>query len=142
MSQVKQAITIHFRRVLKNIDKLSAVCQIAQEQFLRKERLLITVPDETTEKYIDELLWRLPTDSFLPHFVRTSECEESIVITRWPKNLNHAGVLLNLCPNPTPIALQFLHIYELFDETHPSKKAISQKKWDIYSQAGYHVREN
>lgn len=131
---------IHFLKVATVSGKLHAVCAISKEQFLKKQRLLIAVPDEISCTYIDQLLWRIPEESFLPHAVLQTDNDSLVCITMSSGNLNKAHTLLNLCPFASPIAAEFKLIFELLDETDAEKKRAAQAKYKAYQDAGYSIK--
>ncbi|MDR3624897.1 MAG: DNA polymerase III subunit chi [Chlamydiales bacterium] len=129
-----------FTTVTTNANKLTAVCNIAKTCFTKKEKLLILVQDQKAAEFIDELLWRIPEESFLPHCISDSECNEPVVITTFPKNVNQASILLNLSSKTNNLADPFQIIYELMDMTSKERHALSQEKLKIYQEMGYNVR--
>jgi len=42
---------------------------------------MILVPNIEAAQYVDSLLWKTPTDSFIPHVITQSTSSEWIVIT-------------------------------------------------------------
>ncbi|OGN59204.1 MAG: hypothetical protein A3F40_03115 [Chlamydiae bacterium RIFCSPHIGHO2_12_FULL_27_8] len=114
--------------------KLIKIIQTAMMHFEKKENLLIKTFDSTSLNFVDELLWKLPKESFLPHVKSNSFIEEFIVITTENKNLNNAKYLFNLCPEIVDINLNFKTIYDLEDNTSQIKQANSKKRYLIYKQ--------
>jgi DNA polymerase-3 subunit chi len=128
---------VHFLRVSNTAIKLDAICYIAHKHFNQKEALLIAVPSQEAALYIDQLLWRQPSDSFLPHIFSNIHTQELIAITSTATNVNDAKVIFNLCPE-IPINLaEYSKIYDLFDLTHPSKEQLSINRQLAYKQCGH-----
>lgn len=128
---------VTFFRVKEAKSKISVICQKIEEAFKKKKRLLIAVPNDEVAQYIDLLLWRLPEESFIPHVISSQTSKEWITITVQPtQNVNQASQLFNLCPDVNPIYEQFERVYELFDETHPQKTALSQERFSKYQSFG------
>ncbi len=96
------------------------------------ERILITVSGHEAASYIDDLLWRYPEDSLLPHRIINTPSNERVAITLARDNLNNATVLFNLLPEAYPQFEQFVTIYEFYDETHPSKAELSKQRLTAY----------
>ena len=46
---------------------LVLACQLAANCFRNKQRCLVFCQDKAMAEHFDELLWQLPTDSFVPH---------------------------------------------------------------------------
>jgi DNA polymerase IIIc chi subunit len=123
---------IIFIKVNDNTKKLFKICQIVRQHFDSEERILFTTPTQEAAQYLDQLLWRLPEEGFLPHNIIVKDSEERIGISTILENLNKADVLFNLCPTASPIFSQFKTVYELYDETHPSKAEQSRIKQAAY----------
>jgi DNA polymerase IIIc chi subunit len=117
--------------------KLARLTEIASAHFEKKEHLLILVEDEKTENYVDELLWKSPETSFLPHQVSSQPTQELIVITREKKNLNQARYAFNLCSTPLLIEGPFRMIYDFEDLTTPNKSRLAALRFDAYKQARF-----
>lgn len=133
-------MNIFFLTVKDTENKLKKICLTVKEHFNRRERILITAPDDASAKYIDQLLWRLPQESFIPHVLSYQPVNEAVVVTTTLHNLNEASILINLCPSCSPILHLFQTTYELFDHTTPGKAALSQQRYDTYLNAGYSVK--
>jgi DNA polymerase III subunit chi len=115
--------------------KSRRLSEMAQYHFARKEKLLIIVEEDAALSYVDELLWKQPPESFLPHLVSESECQEWIIVTKVKKNLNDARYVFNLCPTPLLINGTFRVIYEFEDTSSSNKKFLSTVRFDAYKQA-------
>lgn len=136
---MKQKPNIIFLPISSNQQKIGCICHHIQRHFDSGDTLLIIVPSEQAQQYLDDLLWKYPEDSFLPHVVSQAQCNEKIVITTLSQNLNNSKILMNLCPESCPIADQFETIYELYDETHPEKLEQSKKRHQAYVQKGFNI---
>lgn len=128
---------IIFIQVKDNAAKLNKICATVQKHFELKESILITVPSAEAAVYIDQLLWRLPEESFLPHAVVHSPSQEMVAITTATANINQAKILLNLRSEAISFASEFLRIYELFDLTHFEKERLSLQRQAVYQSLGY-----
>src|SRR5437870_5041084 len=120
---------IVFFPVRKIQSKLLKIVEVAHHHFNRKESLLITTLDQGALKFLDELLWKTPEESFLPHVIADEPCQELIVITNQRKNLNEASYIFNLSPTPLLFGNPKI-IYELEDFTSPNKHLLSQKRFE------------
>lgn len=125
-----------FFQVNDNPTKLKKIVEIAHLHFSKKEPLLILV-EEAGLKFVDELLWKYPETSFLPHKIEEGESDELITITKSKKNLNQAHVAFNLCPTALLLESPFKMIYEFEDLTAPIKKNLSSSRFDAYKSAGF-----
>ncbi len=130
---------IVFLCVADNAAKSTRICKMARHYFEQGQRILITASSNEAAQYIDLLLWRLPEEGFIPHVISDQSAEAAIVITTTQMNLNKASILLNLCPEVSPMYAQFAKVYELWDETHPDKRRLSEERRMAYQTRGHHV---
>lgn len=128
---------IIFLKAPDNASKMAHICMTIQSHFDQGHRVLITVPSMEAAHYVDQLLWRYPEESFLPHVISQKPLKESVLITTEQENLNQATVLFNLCPAASPICAQFTTVYELFDETHLEKLRLSEIRHKAYQAQGF-----
>jgi DNA polymerase-3 subunit chi len=119
--------------------KLARICETASAHFEKKERFLFFVEDAKASIFVDELLWKMPETSFLPHVVSEEETQEWIAITKSKKNVNGARVAFNLCPTPLLVESSFRIIYELEDLTAPNKQKLSSLRFDRYKEARFSI---
>lgn len=117
--------------------KLMRLIETATAHFEKKERLLILVEDEKTAQFVDELLWKSPETSFLPHVTTDEPTQELIAVTRQKKNINGAKFAFNLCSTPLMIEGPFRVIYDFEDLTSPNKQHLSSLRFEAYKQARY-----
>lgn len=134
---MKQKPNVIFLSITTNQQKIASICQHVQKHFDRSEPILILAPSEQAVQYLDDMLWKFPEDSFLPHEASQASSKEKIVITTVHQNLNQSKILMNLCPEPCPIAEQFETIYELYDQTHSDKVEQSKRRHEAYVQKGF-----
>lgn len=134
--------SIRFITVANNQSKLEQLCSVVYRHFLNNEKIAIAVPSQEAAVYIDQLLWRMPEESFLPHVIANHTSKERIVITSSLSNINQAAVMINLLTvvHPNPVPAQY--IYELLDLTSSEKEALTRKKEAEYKAAGYLVTSN
>ena len=88
-------------------------------------------------QFVDELLWKSPQVSFLPHIATDEPTSELIAITRSKQNVNGAKIAFNLCSTPLLIEGPFRIIYDFEDLTSPSKQQLSALRFDAYKKAGF-----
>jgi DNA polymerase-3 subunit chi len=117
--------------------KLIRICEAARTHFEKKERFIFFVEDAKAASFVDELLWKMPEMSFLPHIASDEETQEWVAITKSKKNVNGARVAFNLCPTPLLVESPFRIIYELEDMTAPMKQKLSGIRFDRYKEARF-----
>lgn len=128
-----------FFQVSDGPTKLKKIVETSQFHFEKKEPILILVEDDKSKTYVDELLWKFPPTSFLPHTASDTPVTDWIVITKAKQNLNQAKVAFNLCPTSLFIEGFFRIIYEFEDLSTPNKKNLSSQRFDAYKQAGFFI---
>ncbi len=126
-----------FFQVRDNTTKISKILETAHFHFERKEPLLILTEDLQSQQFVDELLWKHPPTSFLPHLATDEPSSDYLVITKVKKNLNQAKVAFNLCSTPFLLPGPFRLIYEFEDLTAPAKKNLSSIRFDAYKAAAH-----
>lgn len=125
---------VHFLRVTDATAKLNAICQITHKHFNKGEAILIVVPSQEAAVYIDQLLWRQPGDSFMPHAIANTPTRELVAITTSAINVNQAKVLFNLCPDIPSTLTEYSIVYDLMDLSHPAKEQLSLSRQSAYQQ--------
>ncbi len=128
---------IVFFQVMDNATKLRRIVETAQGHFEKKEKLLLLVEDIKSQQFVDDLLWKLPESSFLPHAAADEVSTDWIAISKSKKNVNGATLAFNLCPTPLFLDTPLRIIYEFEDLTTPSKKTLSSLRFDAYKKANY-----
>ena len=131
---------IVFFQVKDPAAKLQRIAETARAHFGKKERFIIFVEDLKAQSFVDELLWKMPDASFLPHAAADVASQEWVAITKTKTNVNGARVAFNLCSTPLLIDGSFRLIYELEDLTSPAKQKLSTIRYDAYKNA-YHPVE-
>jgi DNA polymerase-3 subunit chi len=128
-----------FFQVNDNSSKLKRIIEMAHFHFEKKEPFLIMVEDEKSQKFVDELLWKQPDTSFLPHIASDVPTTDLIAITKVKNNVNSARAAFNLCSTSLLIEGPFRIIYEFEDLSAASKKNLSSQRFDAYKQAGFFI---
>ncbi|MGB7978679.1 MAG: DNA polymerase III subunit chi [Chlamydiales bacterium] len=126
-----------FFQVSDNGTKLKKIVETAHHHFEKKEPILILVDDEKSQKFVDELLWKLPATSFLPHSASDEPTSEFVAVAKVKKNVNGARIAFNLCASSLLMEGPFRIIYEFEDLTTPNKKNLSSQRFDSYKQTGF-----
>lgn len=133
--------SVIFLKVMDNAMKAKRLSEAVSYYFLQQVSILLLVPNDQAAQYVDQLLWRLPENSFLPHQITQEATNEFIAISTVQSNLNQAQTLINLCPMASPIADQFITIIELLDHTSVEKLQLSQQRQAAYRSLGYAIQE-
>ncbi len=131
-----------FYHVKDNQTKLNLICTKALEAFRDEKRLLIIVNSFQAAQYVDQLLWRFPPNGFMPHVIADTSTAEWIAITLQDQhNVNQATTLLNLSPSYSSLSLKMEEVYEIYDETHSDKRALSEQRLKTYQSHGIMIKQ-
>lgn len=122
---------INFFVVKTNAEKLNKIVEIANLHLKKKEPLTFLLPDAAALSYLDELLWKYPEDSFLPHPSRL------ITLDLYPTQDGHS--LFNLRTIAYAEAPQFKTLYELEDHTTTEKLHLSKSRYQTYRKANFSI---
>lgn len=128
-----------FFQVRDAASKFKLLTETAQTHFEKKDPFLIVVEDDKAGLFVDELLWKIPPTSFLPHTFTDIPCQEKIVITKTKQNINQAKIAFNLCSTPLLIEGPFSLIYEFEDLSSPHKANLASVRFDAYKAARYRI---
>ncbi len=116
--------------------KLAKLCSIAQRHFSSATPLLFMTADEKAKSFLDELLWKMPPESFLPHVASNMPCKELIAITSGSQNVNEAKAIFNLTPAPLTLEQEGLTIYEFDEQSSEARRKASEERYNAYRQKG------
>ncbi|MEL7432170.1 MAG: DNA polymerase III subunit chi [Chlamydiota bacterium] len=120
-------------------EKILKLLEVTRGHFRKKEHLLFQVSDEKSAHFLDDLLWKAPPESFLPHLIVEEETAEWIAITKMKKNLNNARYVFNLCPTPFLLQGPCELIYEFEDKSSPNRQMLSKKRFEAYRELQYKI---
>lgn len=127
---------IVFFQVSNSQTKVKRIVDTCQFHFENREKILI-IGEEASLPFIDELLWKYPATSFLPHQVIHNQGDALVSITCQRQNLTHARFAFNLTPTPLFLSSPIQIIYEFEDLSTPIKKNLSEKRYDAYRKSGF-----
>lgn len=112
--------------------KKECIVGLAYQYFLLNQKLQFIVDDENAGKFLDQLLWSFPMNSFLPHVFNTQPKHEKIAVmvgSSWKE----ATVTFNLQSLKTA---EGTIIIELLDKSDPIKEQRTRDKLSQYIQNG------
>lgn len=124
---------------LERPEKARLLCELAEEFFLRGERVLIVVQDDNQGVTLDQFLWTWKKGAFIPHVYDNGavECiDEPVVIAIREENGNGARVLIAGRPCAVDFARQFdvvVDFAEVYDET---LRDASRARFKAFREAG------
>ncbi|MBU6382979.1 MAG: DNA polymerase III subunit chi [Verrucomicrobia bacterium] len=139
MTSFNPMTRVIFFQVNDNTSKIKKILDTAHLHFGKKEPLLFFVEDEKSEKFVDELLWKQPLSSFLPHVTADGPTNDLIAITKSKNSVNQAKIAFNLCSTALFLNEPMKLIYEFEDLTAPVKKNLSSQRFDAYKKGGFFI---
>ena len=104
-------------------ERARVLCDLAEEFYLQKERVVLVVQDDNQAVSLDQFMWVWKKGSFLPHAYDNGSVEsydEPVVIVAREDNPNGARVLIQGRPCSSEFVRQFRHVVdfaEMFDES-------------------------
>lgn len=123
--------------------KLTILSSIAQKHLHGKRSLHILSADKTSLAFVSQLLWKEPKEGFIVHNTEPNEAVKSLIQLILPLP-SYADVesIFNLTSQALLPTTAMKQIYEFEDLSHPNKKAIFEKKFKLYQEAGYTLSSN
>lgn len=123
--------------------KLQVACQLAARAVQQSLRVTILVPEESTARAIDKLLWTFPATGFLPHCMSNDRLapETPVLIARNCEAMPHDEVLLNLAAEPPASFSRFQRLIELVADEDADRQA-GRARFRFYRDRGYEIRHH
>jgi len=109
---------------LQRPEKARILCELAEENYLRGERVLVLVQDDNQGLTLDRFMWTWKKGAFIPHVYCTGsvDChDEAVVIATNFENPNGASILLMGRPCPYDFLKHFQLVVD-FAETYDDEK--------------------
>ena len=115
-------------------------CQLASECYRNKQRCLLYFDNQTDAEAFDEMLWQLPTDSFVPHnLVGEGPKAGAPVELSWqtPQQFGRP-VLINMSSEMPSFSQRFQRIYD-FVPVEAQAKQQARERYKHYRAAGHQL---
>jgi DNA polymerase-3 subunit chi len=120
--------------------QLSLACLVAARCFRNKQKCVVFCQDKQQAEQFDELLWQLPTDSFVPHnLAGEGPPGGAPVEIHWqaPQHFSRA-VLINLAELMPEFHSHFKQIYD-FVPAEENLKLLARERYKHYRAAGHQL---
>lgn len=117
--------------------QLALACQLAANSYRNKQRCLVFCETQALAEQFDELLWQLPTDSFVPHnLAGEGPPGGAPVEICWqaPTQFNRA-ILINLAAGIADFHQRFSQVYD-FVPAGDADKQQARQRYKQYRGAG------
>jgi len=111
---------------------LEKVCELSAEFYQQGLRVFVATNDVKTAEQLDELMWQLPTDQFIPHNLQGEgpHYGAPIEIGHQPPQTRRQ-ILINLCHPLPQFAVKFTQIID-FIPNEPAQKQQARERFHQY----------
>jgi len=115
-------------------------CKLAEQNWKSGKRVLIQTDTIEDSRQLDDLLWSLSPDSFIPHGIATLEPpdqEQPILISHMKVNDTNFQSILNLSSRPSDVATDSeIKIDEILNQDDQRKQS-GRLNYKVYRELGY-----
>ncbi len=124
--------------LLEHADRIKGIARL----LLRRNRLiphvLVLCPDEDFMRQLDETLWTIHPEAFLPHAIASDDAannaKQPILLATHINRDNQAAVLINGGLEIPPELQGFSHIVDFVDAWDEDLKQASRERFKTYRQ--------
>lgn len=117
-------------------------CEIAEQTYIRGDKLQIIAADQQQAVRLDDLLWTFRPESFVPHDLLKgeNELESPVVIAIEPEKIPGFECLLMLDYCPIEIVGQFSQVIHIVVVDNRERLEASRHYWTRLKEAGLTLR--
>ncbi|HLD67994.1 MAG TPA: DNA polymerase III subunit chi [Pseudomonas sp.] len=117
-------------------DRLRAACQLAMKAWRHGLPVFLRGRDAAQCASLDELLWRVKPESFVPHDLHQDNPQAPVVIGLNDEPSAQQGVLINLDSSISPFVERFSRVIEIVNQ-EPDLLTACRENFLSYRQRGY-----
>jgi len=125
------------------------VCKLAEQAWLAGQRVLIQTDSANDSQQLDELLWSIRSDSFIPHGIATLEAvdqQQPILISHQKVNDTQFHYVVNISSRPADITPEnmpekSLKIDEILNQNE-DRKQTGRQLYKTYRALGYQLQHH
>ncbi len=130
-------------------DQLSSLqnyaCKLVEKNWQSGRRVLIQTDSSDESKAVDDLLWNIRADSFIPHGIATLEPtdkQQPVLISHQKINDSNFQSVINLSSRSSDLSLSHLtadkelKIEEILNQDEQRKQS-GRRNYKIYRESGY-----
>ncbi|RUO20014.1 DNA polymerase III subunit chi [Aliidiomarina iranensis] len=119
---------------------LTAACQLIAQQFNQRRRIVVFNQDQTQAEAIDELLWQIPAERFIPHnLIGEGPLAGTPVLLGWDQPAaelsKQRNVVFNLRQQVPELTRQIQEIID-FVPADENGKELARERYRHYRQLG------
>lgn len=125
---------------LERPEKARHLCELAEEFYLKGERVLVMVQDDNQGVTLDQFMWSWKKAAFLPHAYDngSQECyDEPVVISLREENSNGAGILIAGRPCSIDFVRHFRLVIDFADLYDESLREAARERFRQFREAGF-----
>lgn len=121
---------------MPNLDARMLACRLALMAWERGHHITVITESDAAARDMDQLMWDVPADRFLPHGIDSQVAGETapVTITTMPR-LSTGDVMINLCLQPVPEPARFCRLLEIVSQQEDQLQA-SREKYRYYKDQG------
>lgn len=123
--------------------KEQLACEKIVEAWQNRQRVLVACQDQAQAERIDEYLWQLDTENFVPHNLAGEGLKSgSPVEICWPQKRSSNGsrhLLINLQEQYPEFAGVYRDIID-FVPIEEQQKSLARERYKTYKQAGFNLK--
>ncbi len=116
--------------------RLMLACQLARKAWLAGMPCWLRCADQQQQQQMDEMLWRVRPEMFMPHSQVAENPQAPIVIAGHETPVQHGTVVINLCTSVVQPVAQTVRIIELVCQ-QPGLLEQSRQNFSQYRKLGF-----
>ncbi|MCW8091739.1 DNA polymerase III subunit chi [Alteromonas sp. ASW11-130] len=113
-------------------------CELVADAYSKRQRCRILCANQKQAEEVDELLWQMPPDRFIPHnmYGEGPASGTPVEICWQPQQIEKCHVIINLTDELVNQPQQFLFIYDFVPADEEAKQK-ARLRYKHYQQAGF-----
>lgn len=117
-------------------------CRLAEKAYQQGNKILIQTESANESQLLDDMLWTMQDNSFLPHAIYDPACidDQAIVICHNNESLENVQLLINLSSMTAP-QQTFDRIAEVLNQ-QASYKQIGREHYKVYRDSGFELHHH
>lgn len=117
-------------------------CRLAEKAYHQGHKILIQTASADESRILDDLLWSMQDDSFIPHAILDPEtsADQHVIINHSKEAVNDAQLLINLSSMASELA-PFERIAEILNQDVNCKK-MGREHYKIYRDSGFELHHH
>lgn len=121
-------------------ERARLLCELAEEFYLDRRRVLVLVADDNQGVTLDQFMWTWKKGAFIPHVFDNGsvEClDEVVIISTREENANGAVILIAGRPCSIDFARQFEVVIDFAEVYDEELREASRNRFRDFREAGF-----